>query len=226
MRASTCHSYQCDLVSDRYRECKYQQCARPDFRTGHMQRRHRWSHHGNGHRPSPEWNHDQRDRIPDLPMKLCAQLKPEKLVLRRESNLMWCKRTFNNLTFLTALILLGFCTFGCGSRRIDTVNCNPTGISVSPQNGTANHSALPPGNSVHFNAFGMVPTGCSTNQSNLTNVTWSVSDPATASISNLNDSTFGTATCNGASTNPITVTAMMPATNGTNLSGTATLTCN
>jgi len=136
------------------------------------------------------------------------------------------KRTYGKQAWFVGLILLTLALSGCGSRRIDTTNCNLTGISVSPQNGTANHSSLPPGNSVHFNAFGTVPSGCVASQANLTNVTWSVSDPATASISNLNDSTFDTATCNGASTNPITVTATMAGSNGTNLSGTAMLTCN
>lgn len=136
------------------------------------------------------------------------------------------KSAYGNQALFAGLILLALAIAGCGSRRIDTVNCDMTGISVSPQSGTANHSSLSPGNSVHFNAFGMVPANCSSTQANLTNVTWSVSDPGTASISNLNDSTFGTATCNGASTSPITVTAKLPGTNGTNLSGTATLTCN
>lgn len=136
------------------------------------------------------------------------------------------KSTYGNQALFVGLILLALAISGCGSRRIDSVNCNLTGISVTPQNGTANHNSLSPGNSVHFSASGTVPAGCSTTATTLTNVTWSVSDPATASISNLNDSTFGTATCNGASTNPITVTATMAGSNGTNLSGTATLTCN
>ena len=157
---------------------------------------------------------------------VCAQLQAQKPALRRKVSLMSYKRMYGNRVLLAALILIVPGASGCGSRRIDTMNCNLTGISVTPPGGTANHTALPPGNSVHFSASGIVPAGCSTTTTTLTNVTWSVSDPATASISNLNDSTFGTATCNGASTNPITVTATMAGSNGTNLSGTATLTCN
>jgi hypothetical protein len=62
--------------------------------------------------------------------------------------------------------------------------------------------------------------------SSLMNVSWSVSD-ANVSISNAKDATFGTATCLGPTSGPITVTAMLPASanHGRAVSGTASLKC-
>ena len=69
-------------------------------------------------------------------------------------------------------------------------------------------------------------------QSNLTNVTWSVSDTANASIGNTmtgnpQADNFGLATCLHSSATPITVTATLPssANSGHTAMGNATLSC-
>src|SRR5437016_1802411 len=122
---------------------------------------------------------------------------------------------------LSCFLLVLPISLGCGSRRIDVLNCMQTGIAVAPPSATADHNAIPPGNSAKFNASATAPPGCATSQVVLNNVTWSVSDTANVSISNLHDQTYGTATCNGATGGPVTVTATGPNGNGTNVSGTA-----
>ncbi|MBZ5546874.1 MAG: hypothetical protein LAO22_02765 [Acidobacteriia bacterium] len=59
-------------------------------------------------------------------------------------------------------------------------------------------------------------------------VTWSVSDPVSITISNAQDSTFGTATCITSAPTPVTVTATLPASknNGRQVVRAATLACN
>jgi hypothetical protein len=114
---------------------------------------------------------------------------------------------------------------GCGGG---TGKCSLSSISVSPATATADHLAVSPTNSQRFLAFGSgLPSGCVSTQSNLTNVTWSVSDTTNVSISNSQDQTFGAATCLGATSAPVTVTATLAADlhNGQSVSGTATLTC-
>jgi hypothetical protein len=108
---------------------------------------------------------------------------------------------------------------GCGSSK-----CVVAGITVSPASGTANHMAAAPGNQQAFNAF-LKMTGCVGPQpgalARLTDVVWSSSDPAAATISNVADSTYGVATClNAASSVTITATEA-----SRNFTGTATLVC-
>ncbi|HET7873702.1 MAG TPA: hypothetical protein VFL42_14395 [Terriglobales bacterium] len=74
-----------------------------------------------------------------------------------------------------------------------------------------------------------LPAGCIPPPIPFNFVTWSVSDQVNASISNTNDQTYGTATCIGATTGPVKVTATTTdgrLTGGGAASGTATLTCN
>jgi len=114
---------------------------------------------------------------------------------------------------------------GCGGKT--TTMCKITAIRVSPATATVSHTAAPPANAQHFDAFQTAaPAGCAFQQSNLTTATWSVSDTTNISISNVHDATYGTATCNGATTGAATVTATVPAGDGTNVSNTASLTCN
>jgi hypothetical protein len=114
---------------------------------------------------------------------------------------------------------------GCGGKT--TTMCKINSINVSPATATVNHAAAPPANTQHFDAFiASEPSGCGFILSNLTTATWSVSDATNVSISNVHDATYGTATCNGATSGAATVTATVPAGDGTNVSNTASLTCN
>lgn len=126
------------------------------------------------------------------------------------------------------LCLLYFSIIGCGGKgSITSPACKLTAINVFPASATINHSAVPPGNTQHFDAFASAGTqGCVFTQSNLTTATWSVSDTTNISISNVHDATYGTATCNGPTSGAATVTATVPAGDGTNVSNTAALTCN
>jgi hypothetical protein len=114
---------------------------------------------------------------------------------------------------------------GCGGNSATA--CKLTAINVSPASATISHTAAPPGNTQHFDAFEASGTpGCVFAQGNLTTATWSVSDTTNVSISNVHDATYGTATCKGATAGAATVTATVPAGDGTNVVSTAALTCN
>ena len=126
------------------------------------------------------------------------------------------------------VVLFSFAIFllSCGNGGVfcffNSVNVSATASS------TADHSAIAPGNQVHFVAFGSgLTAGCVAAQSNLMNVTWSVSDAPNVTISNAKDTTFGVATCVNASNGPVTVTATLPSdlNNGTTAKGTSTMTC-
>jgi len=120
--------------------------------------------------------------------------------------------------FLVAMV-------GCGGNSAPA--CKVTAIKVFPATATISHTAPPPGNTQHFDAFESAATpGCLFAQSNLTSATWSVSDTTNVSISNVQGATFGTATCNGATSGAATVTATVPAGDGTSVTNTASLTCN
>jgi len=127
------------------------------------------------------------------------------------------------------LCLLYVSTLGCGGKSSSTPACKLLAINVSPASATVNHSAAAPGNTQHFDAFASASTpvlGCFEALGNLQNATWSVSDNTNVSISNVHDATFGTATCNGATSGAATVTAIVPVGDGTNVTNTASLTCN
>ncbi|MGZ4878427.1 MAG: hypothetical protein ACXVIO_09585, partial [Candidatus Angelobacter sp.] len=68
--------------------------------------------------------------------------------------------------------------------------------------------------------------GCFEALGSLQTATWSVSDTTNISISNVHDATFGTATCKAATSGAATVTATVPVGDGTNVTNTASLTCN
>jgi hypothetical protein len=132
-----------------------------------------------------------------------------------------------NKRLFAGLCLLCLAILGCGGKSPITLACKITAINVSPGSATISHTAPLPGNTQHFDAFASAVTpGCVVSQSNLTTGSWSVSDNTNVSISNVQGATFGTATCNGATSAPVTVTATVPAGDGTNVSNTASLTCN
>lgn len=120
---------------------------------------------------------------------------------------------------------LGLVVMGCGGSS--TPVCKLTTISVSPPTAVANHTAVAPGNMQEFLAFDSTSIpGCVHTLANLTTATWSVSDTTNVSISNVHDATYGVATCKGATTGAATVTATVPVGDGTNVTNTASLTCN
>ena len=124
------------------------------------------------------------------------------------------------------LLALGFClgVAGCGGS---TPVCKLTTISVSPASAVVDHNAAAPGSTQHFDAFDATSTpGCAHTLSNLTNATWSVFDTINVSISNVHDATYGIATCHGATGGAVTITATVPVGDGTNVTNTASLTCN
>src|SRR6478672_12461143 len=89
-------------------------------------------------------------------------------------------------SLLVVLCLLYFATMGCGGPSPITLACKITAINVSPASVTISHTAPPPGNTQHFDAFASAVTpGCLFAQSNLTSATWSVSDTTNVSISNV-----------------------------------------
>lgn len=129
---------------------------------------------------------------------------------------------------IAGLCLVYFSTMGCGGKSSTPV-CKLTAINVSPGTATINHTAVPPGNTQHFDAFAASSTpvlGCFEALGNLQTATWSVSDTTNVSISNVHDGTFGTATCKAATSGAATVTATVPVGDGTSVSNTASLTCN
>ena len=131
-------------------------------------------------------------------------------------------------------LFAGFCllyvsTMGCGGKSSSTPACKLLAINVSPASATINHSAVAPGNTQHFDAFASASTpalGCFEALGSLQTATWSVSDNINVSVSNIHDSTFGTATCKAATSGAATITATVPVGDGTSVSNTASLTCN
>jgi len=126
-----------------------------------------------------------------------------------------------------ALTTLGcFALSGCGGTA-SSQQCKILSINVSPATATVDHTAAPPGNMQHFDAFiGTVPPGCSFITGNIFDATWTVSDSTNVSISNAQDSTRGNATCKGATAGAVTVTATKIESDGSKVSNTALLTCN
>ena len=134
----------------------------------------------------------------------------------------------------TISLALALASNACGGYSGNSSNCFISSLSVSPPTAIADHNLFPPGNSQQFSAFvGQASSSaCAYMQSNLTNVMWTVSDPANATIGNSmtgNPQTdnFGLATCMHSSSAPITVTATLPpgANSGHTATGAATLNC-
>lgn len=134
-------------------------------------------------------------------------------------------RNFHQHASRVSVFVFFVAMVGCGGNSAPA--CKITAINVFPATATISHTAVPPGNTQHFDAFASAGTpGCVFTQSNLTTATWTTSDATNVSISNVHDATYGTATCNGATTGAATITAKVPAGDGTTVSNTASLTCN
>ena len=110
----------------------------------------------------------------------------------------------------------------CGGTANMTKDCNPTALVIFPANGTADHTALAPGDQVQYSGMEQLPPGCV--QTALVPVlTWTTSDATNTSIGNAPaPATPGLATCINATSQPATITGSLP---GGSLKGTATLTC-
>ena len=131
------------------------------------------------------------------------------------------------LRLLVALLALAIAS--CGSDQ-----CTVASMAVDPSTGTADHNAAPPGNEQQFFSDGTMTGSCPAPpmstpiRRGLQDVIWTVSDAANVSISNVKDSTFGTATCLGPTSGAATVTATLPAdkNHGKGLLASGQLTCN
>jgi len=126
-------------------------------------------------------------------------------------------------SIVSLLVFAGL--LGCGGKT--ATMCKITALNVSPATATVSHAAAPPANAQHFDAFQTAAAaGCAFALSNLTTATWTVSDPVNVNIgATFSDPAFGTATCKNAMADAVTVTATVPAGDGTNASNTASLTC-
>jgi len=136
----------------------------------------------------------------------------------------------NHVTLRLFGLLLVLALASCGSDE-----CTVASMSIDPQAGSADHNALPPNNAVQFfadaNYVGkcVVPAPMNTpGRRGLQDVLWTVSDTVNVSISNVQDPTFGTATCLGPTSGAATVTANLPAgkNRGKQLVATGLITCN
>jgi hypothetical protein len=93
------------------------------------------------------------------------------------------------------------------------------GLTVSPQNATADHTLPPPGNQVQFGAT-ISPSSCNTEVP-----AWFSSDP-NVTIGSGKVITNGQATCLGPTAGPVTITATtFVFSSDKTLTGTASLTC-
>ena len=107
---------------------------------------------------------------------------------------------------MAALMLTGCAAVVAGP------NCALAGetFKVGPALGMADHMAVPPGNQQQFTvtAAQTAPIGCPVSTAVvLLHATWANPDPTDVSISSANDATNGLATCLGATTSPVVLTA-------------------
>jgi len=128
--------------------------------------------------------------------------------------------------FAALLIAAVMLYAGCGTTNHD---CSLTAFSISPSTATADHTAAAPGNSVPFFAGPVLPKGCVVAIPACVNCwgqTWTVTDSVNVSISN-NPSDNGTATCLGATSGAVTVTASLSVAGKSTrtVTGSASLTC-
>ena len=125
--------------------------------------------------------------------------------------------TIGRLLILVSLFFGASLLVSCGG-----VHCSFSTLSVSPPS-----AAISVGSSQQFTAFGGgLSNGCAAVASNLTNVSWTVSDTNNVSVTNTNG--IATVKCLGATQGSVTVTATLPASanKGHSLNATGSLTCN
>jgi hypothetical protein len=122
--------------------------------------------------------------------------------------------------FASLLLILLLCQ-GCGGGFlfISTDGCAVVAVRISPQTAIADHNSLPPGNTVVFSFFQTTsPPACSVT---VQAVVWTTSDPSVAVVNN-----GGAVRCVDSSTTPVTITADVTSTNGSQMMASGALTCN
>jgi hypothetical protein len=126
--------------------------------------------------------------------------------------------------YLSTSALLVVCSMllGCGGGS--STNCDPTGISVFPNNVTI---TIPSGNNAQqFGTTVVVPAGCTPPTESPSSFTWTTSDPVDVPITST-----GIATCVNKTPSNVIVTATLSGVtetgvNGTvSITGTASITC-
>lgn len=133
-------------------------------------------------------------------------------------------------------LLVALFSTSCGySKNGSSSGCFLNTLNVMPTTASADHNMMSPGNSQQFVAFAgqSSMSGCLYAQSNLSSVTWSVSDPASVTIGNGGammgspGDMPGMASCVRSTSSPVTITATLPPdqNSGHMASGTAMLTC-
>ena len=128
-----------------------------------------------------------------------------------------------NRKSILAVILLLFAAgvlLSCGGSSNSSQNCTPTSLTISPANGSADHTLMSPGNQVQYSGMEQYPPGCAV-PAPLPVLTWTTSDTTNTSIGN-GTSNPGLATCINATPAPATITGSLP---DGSLKGTATLSC-
>jgi len=115
----------------------------------------------------------------------------------------------------SALLVLCFAILGCGSGS--STNCDPTAISVFPNNVTI---TLPSGdNAQQFGTTVIVPAGCTPPTESASSFTWTTSDPVDVPITST-----GFATCVNKTPSNVIVTATLSGVTQQGVSGTVSLT--
>jgi hypothetical protein len=128
---------------------------------------------------------------------------------------------------LVAALTIPATLTGCGGSP----DCTVTALSITPPSATASHVAAPPGNKVLFigtDNKSTEPSGCAISQvvAIRTDLKWTASDAVNVTIGNTQGVDYGVATCNNATTQPVTITATGPNAKNATISGAASLTCN
>lgn len=128
-----------------------------------------------------------------------------------------------NLRSISAFALLTLTTgllLSCGGYTNNNQNCKPIALTISPASGSADHTAVAPGNQVQFSGMEQYPSGCAQPQV-LPTLQWTTSDTTNTSIP-AGPSNPAVATCVNTTPQAATITGSLP---DGSLKGTATLTC-
>lgn len=125
--------------------------------------------------------------------------------------------TWRSVSGIVVLAFTAGILISCGGNSAQ--NCQATALAITPLHGSADHTAMPPGNQVQFVGMEQFPPGCVVPQV-IPVLTWTTSDTTNTSIST--PGSPGLATCINATPQPATITGSLP---DGSLKGTATLTC-
>lgn len=129
------------------------------------------------------------------------------------------KQLWRPFLFCLLLATAASVLLSCGGNGNSTNCATPTALTISPTTGSADHTAVPPGNQVQYSGALQYPAGCVL-PTILPVLTWSTSDTTDTSIGTPPNA--GLATCLNATPQAATITGSLP---GGSLKGTATLSC-